>query len=213
MGTEIESSRQAELFKSYWKALKAEQTYVVFCAVQGSATQDHSPQCICSHLYQTFYKTKSFSHLYQDDIEPLGTDVMNYRRHWFAVELQNSWQSLSAEWQPLCGGTVPLAALCFRDNIISKCTVSALVEPNGPMALLHNHDALANIPLANKTPFIHPQLCMNHCRVHQSSCFCLHSPCRILLSPTLLQSKSSLREADRDRENPGLSCILSSPGM
>lgn len=79
MGTEIESSRQAELFKSYWKGLKAEQTYVVFCAVQGSATQDHSPQCICSHLYQTFYKTKPFSHLYQDDIEPLGTDVMNYR--------------------------------------------------------------------------------------------------------------------------------------
>lgn len=111
------------------------------------------------------------------------------------VEVQYHWQHYALE------------------TTLFQNAVSALVEPNGPMALLHNHDALANIPLANKTPFIHPQLCMNHCRVHQSSCFCLHSPCRILLSPTLLQSKSSLREADRDRENPGLSCILSSPGM
>lgn len=76
--------------------------------------------------------------------------------------------------------------------------MSALVEPNGPMVLLYNHGALANIPLANKIAFIHPQLHMNHCRVYQSSCFCLYSPCRILFSPTLLQSKNSLREADRD---------------
>lgn len=66
------------------------------------------------------------------------------------------------------------------------------MEPNGPIALLYNHGALANIPLANKMAFVHLQLCMNYYRVHQRSCFCLHSPCRILLSPTLLQSKKEI---------------------
>lgn len=77
--------------------------------------------------------------------------------------------------------------------------MTALVEHSGPKVLLHNHGALANSPLANKTAFIHPlYICMNHCRVHQSTYFCLHSPCRILLSPTLLQRKSSLTEDDRE---------------
>lgn len=101
------------------------------------------------------------------------------------MELQNSWQSLSAEWQPLCGGTAPLAALCLRDNSNPKCTVSALVEPNGLMALLNNHSALANIPLASKIAFIHPQLHRTTveyiravaftCTAHEEFCFLLPS--------------------------------------
>lgn len=108
----------------------------------------------------------------------------------------NGWQSLSAEWQPPQGGTALLAALRFRGNGNSNCTVAALVEPNGPMVLLYNHGALANISLVNKMAFTHPQLHMNYCRVHQKSCF-LHSPCGSLLSLTPFQSNSSLWEADR----------------
>ena len=102
MDTKTESFRQAELFKKYWNEPKAEQLYKVSWAIQSSSTQDHCPQCMCSHVYQAFYKTKSFSHLYQDDIEPLGYDVMKFRgdanlndNH--CMEVQHHWQHYALE--------------------------------------------------------------------------------------------------------------------
>lgn len=104
-----ESSWQAEIFRHYCKRPKIEQAYLSSWVAQGSATENRSPQYIHSHVYQVFIRwSLSFVSGWHWTTGIWCCETL--RTHWFAVELQNSWQSLSAEWQLLCGGTALLAA-------------------------------------------------------------------------------------------------------